>query len=57
LRGGTAVHDSCRRRQYEDAWLAHVSPILPIQDRTDDEMREIADRAFDAVVAQLVKQG
>jgi hypothetical protein len=29
----------------------------PIQDRTDDEMREIADQAFEAVVAQLVKQG
>ena len=26
----------------------------PIQDRTDDEMFEIADRAFDAVLAQLV---
>ena len=26
----------------------------PIQDRTDDEMREIADRAFEAVLAQLV---
>ncbi len=28
----------------------------PIQDRTDDEMREIGDEAFDAVVAQLVKR-
>lgn len=28
----------------------------PIQDRTDDEMFEIADRAFEAVLAQLVKQ-
>jgi hypothetical protein len=28
----------------------------PIQDRTDDEMFEIADRAFEAVVAQLVKR-
>jgi hypothetical protein len=28
----------------------------PIQDRTDDEMREIGDEAFAAVVAQLVKQ-
>jgi hypothetical protein len=27
----------------------------PIQDRTDDEMREIAEEAFDAVVAQLMK--
>ena len=29
----------------------------PIQDRTDSEMVEIADRAFEAVLAQLVKQG
>ena len=29
----------------------------PIQDRTDAEMVEIADRAFEAVLAQLVKQG
>jgi hypothetical protein len=28
----------------------------PIQDRTDDEMREIADRAFEEVLAQLVHQ-
>jgi hypothetical protein len=28
----------------------------PIQDRTDDEMREIGDEAFEAVIAQLVKQ-
>ena len=27
----------------------------PIQDRTDAEMVEIADKAFDAVLAQLVK--
>jgi hypothetical protein len=26
----------------------------PIQDRTDDEMREIADRAYDEIVAKLV---
>lgn len=26
----------------------------PIQDRSDGEMREIADRAFEAAVAQLV---
>jgi hypothetical protein len=26
----------------------------PIQDRTDDEMREIADRAFEEVLARLV---
>ena len=28
----------------------------PIQDRTDDEMVEIADQAFEGVVARLVKQ-
>ena len=28
----------------------------PIQDRTDAEMLEIAEQAFEAVVAQLVKQ-
>ncbi len=29
----------------------------PIQDRTDAEMEAIADGAFDAVVAALVKRG
>ena len=29
----------------------------PIQDRTDDEMREIGDAAFEKVLAQLVKPG
>jgi len=28
----------------------------PIQDRTDAEMESIADRAYDAVVAALVKR-
>ncbi len=28
----------------------------PIQDRTDEEMREIADKAFDGVLAQILKQ-
>jgi len=28
----------------------------PIQDRSDDEMLAIADRAFDEVLARLVKQ-
>jgi hypothetical protein len=27
----------------------------PIQDRTDDEMRDIADRAFEAVVDAIVE--
>ena len=29
----------------------------PIQDRTDDEMLEIADQAFEEVLAQLVTRG
>ena len=29
----------------------------PIQDRSADEMREIADRAFDALLGQLVAKG
>ena len=28
----------------------------PIQDRTDDEMREIGDEAFEKVLAQLLKE-
>jgi hypothetical protein len=28
----------------------------PIQDRTDDEMREIADEAFEGVLAQIAKR-
>jgi len=28
----------------------------PIQDRSDDEMREIAEKAFEQLLAQLVKQ-
>ena len=32
-------------------WVRH-----PIQDRTDDEMREIASQALDAVVANLVSE-
>jgi hypothetical protein len=35
---------------------AAVYVAHPIQDRTADEMREIADQAFDALVAQLVKK-
>ena len=33
---------------------ARVFVEHPIQDRTDEEMREIADRAFDALVGELV---
>jgi hypothetical protein len=29
----------------------------PIQDRTDDEMLEIADRALEALLARLLTQG
>ena len=33
--------------------VARVFTPHPIQDRTDDEMREYADAAFDAIVAQI----
>ena len=33
---------------------AHVFVAHPIQDRTDDEMRALADAAVDEVLAQLV---
>ncbi len=36
---------------------AAVYVAHPIQDRSADEMREIADRAFDALVAKLVAKG
>ncbi len=36
---------------------AAVYVAHPIQDRTADEMREIADRAFDALVGKLVAKG
>jgi len=32
-------------------WVAH-----PIQDRTDDELDALADRAFEEIVAKLTKQ-
>ena len=32
---------------------ARVFVPHPIQDRTDDEMRQYADEAFDAIVAQI----
>ena len=35
--------------------LASVFVEHPIQDRTDDEMREIAERAYDALRAGLVE--
>ena len=33
---------------------ARVFVPHPIQDRTDDEMRELADKAFDEIVAAIV---
>ena len=33
---------------------AHVFVAHPIQDRTDDEMRALADAAIDEVLAELV---
>ena len=33
--------------------IARVFTPHPIQDRTDDEMRQYADEAFDAIVAQI----
>ena len=33
--------------------VARVFTPHPIQDRTDDEMREYADTAFEAIVAQV----
>ncbi len=33
--------------------VARVFTPHPIQDRTDDEMREYADAAFDDIVAQV----
>ncbi len=33
---------------------ARVFVAHPIQDRTDDEMREIADKAYDEIVAAIV---
>ena len=44
--------------QAKSLGFAH-SPIYiehPIQDRTDEEMVAIGEQAFEAVVAQLVKQ-
>ncbi len=45
--------------QAKSLGFAH-SPIYiehPIQDRTDEEMVAIGEKAFETVVAQLVKQG
>jgi hypothetical protein len=33
--------------------MARVFTPHPIQDRTDDEMRQYADEAFEAIVAQV----
>ena len=45
--------------QAKSLGFAH-SPVYvehPIQDRSDDEMVSIAEKAIDAALAQLVKQG
>ena len=36
--------------------LARVFVAHPIQDRTDDEVRALADRAVDAIVAAITAQ-
>ncbi len=36
--------------------VARVFTPHPIQDRTDDEMREYADKVFDAVIAEVTAQ-
>ena len=36
--------------------VARIFVGHPIQDRTDDEMREIADRAFPEILARLTRQ-
>ena len=36
--------------------IARVFVGHPIQDRTDDEMREIADRAFPEILARITRQ-
>ena len=33
--------------------MARVFTPHPVQDRTDDEMRQYADEAFEAIVAQV----
>lgn len=36
--------------------VARVFVGHPIQDRTDDEMREIADRAFPEILSRITRQ-
>ena len=36
--------------------VARVFTPHPIQDRTDDEMRQYAEAAFDAVLAEITKR-
>ena len=40
------------RPEFDAVYVPH-----PIQDRTDDEMRALADRVFDEVVAAVVAPG
>jgi hypothetical protein len=37
--------------QYEPIWVAH-----PIQPKTPDEVRTLADQVIDQIVAKLLKQ-
>ena len=45
-----------RRKRVPPSLSVGVYVQHPIQDRTDEEMREIADKAFDGVLAQILKQ-
>ena len=47
---GEAAEVQSKALGFRPAW---VLVDHPIQDRTDDEMREIADRAIDQIVAAL----
>ena len=44
-----------RQQKALGADLAAVFVEHPIQDRTDDEMRDIADKAFDELVSKLTR--
>jgi hypothetical protein len=49
---GEAAEVQSKALGFRPAW---VLVDHPIQDRTDDEMREIADRAIDQIVAALTE--
>jgi hypothetical protein len=53
----TTEFEDAAQAQAKAYGFAH-SPVFvahPVQDRTDDEMRAMADGAIEAIVAQLVK--